>query len=132
MFNHLGLKFNHGVEIGARLAYLGHYKRTQDPKILEIANDELEHQKQLKKILNHYGYNPSKIINGGFLIIGSFVFLMCQVSPIWSLNLVACVLEKFAVVSYKKLALNYKEFKSELISMEQAEAEHEIYFKTKK
>lgn len=26
--NHFMLKFNHGVEIGARLAYIGHFKRT--------------------------------------------------------------------------------------------------------
>lgn len=125
---HFGLKFSHGVEIGARLAYLGHYKRTRDQKILEIADDELVHRKELLKILENYSHKNSKLIDGVFYFIGGIIFLLCQVSPNFLLDFIARLLEKFAVFSYSSLANKYPNEKNMLIEMARKEEEHEKYF----
>ena len=125
---HFGLKFNHGVEIGAELAYQGHFKRTKDPNIHSIAIDELGHQKALEKMLNYYGEKPSKAIDATFRIIGTVIYWMCQVSPKFLLNYVAKSLEVFAVISYANLAIRYPDFKYTLLRMAEKELEHEKYF----
>lgn len=127
--NHFWLKFNHGVEIGAELAYRGHFKRTGDFAIQDIAIDELRHQKKLELILEHYNEKPSLIIDMMFYVIGSVIQALCLISPKFLLNLVAKSLEIFAVVSYANLAIRYSEFRHILIEMADNELSHELYFK---
>jgi rubrerythrin len=123
------LKFNYAVEIGARLAYLGHFKRTYDPAILKIADEEEDHRLVLESVLRFYGQKPSKILNKIFWAIGTTVGLACKIFPIWSLNLVARSMEVFAVFSYERLAKAHPKFDRLFSKMALAEKRHETYFK---
>lgn len=126
---HFLLKFNHGVEIGAIEAYIGHYKRTKDINILIIANEELEHKLQLCKILDFYDEKPSKIIDFIFKVIGFIIRQLCQLCPIFMLDYVAQIMELFAVVNYVKLSIIYPEFSDIFLKTAKAELTHKLYFK---
>jgi rubrerythrin len=127
--NHFLLKFNHGVEIGARLAYLGHYKRTKDQGILAIADEELEHREALVQILKYYGEDTCKPIDSAFTAIGNTIHALCQVSPIFMLNFVARSMELFAVVNYSYLSKTYSDFPYTFAHMARAEQRHKQYFR---
>lgn len=126
--NHLIIKFTHGVEVGARLAYLGHYNRTKDENVRKIANDELEHQARLLEILYHYKTQPSELIDTFFFIVGSTIRFLCNYSPLFLLNKVASIMEIFAIVNYDYLATIYPEFSESFLEMEEKELEHKYYF----
>jgi rubrerythrin len=126
---HFRLKFNHGVEIGARLAYLGHYIRTGDKKILQIAAEEFEHQQDLRKILQDFGEETCFSIDTSFALIGRVIFHLCAISPRFMLNFVAMALEAFAVFSYNNLSKAYPRYYETFQKMSRAEEEHRIYFK---
>lgn len=126
---HFRLKFNHGVEIGARLAYLGHFRRTNDKKIFQIACEEFEHQQTLRKILQTFGEETSGPIDATFAIIGHLIFHLCAVSPHFMLNFVAMSLEAFAVFSYNGLSTTYPKYKSTFQEMAKTEEKHRLYFK---
>lgn len=125
---HILLRFNYAVEIGARLAYLGHYRRTKDPIVNEIAWDELKHQNELWNIMSHYQIIPFFLFDFVFMVIGGSVYLACQVSPRFMLNWVAKTLEFFAFVSYTKLAKLYPKFEMEFLEMARTEKRHGEYF----
>lgn len=126
---HFYLKFNHGVEIGARLAYIGHYKRTKDPNILAIANDELKHQIALGLLLKILGEKPSGVIDGFFYVVGSSISFLCKFLPKPLLNFVASSMEVFAIFSYKRLAKQYVNHNITFLNMAKRELEHKAYFK---
>lgn len=125
---HFLLKFNHGVEIGAALAYAGHYYRTKDDEVALIYLDELDHQYELERILNQFEQKPSPIIDGAFKLVGTMIKKLCKVCPIWSLNYVARSLEVFAVFNYSYLAAIYPGFQSKLLEMAKTEQKHSEYF----
>ncbi len=129
---HYLLKFNAGVEIGAKLAYLGHWKRTNDPVILSIIFDEIDHRKTLEKILNEFDHKPSKVIDTFFFIVGACIYFACKFCPLWSLNFIARTMEAFAFFNYNKLARKYDYFwyHSKLKEMANKEDAHKKYFKT--
>lgn len=126
---HFMLKFTHGVEIGAHLAYIGHYKRTRDQAVWQIALDELEHRRNVVSILGYYQEVPNQYINQAFESIGTIIMRLCAISPIFLLNIVARSLEVFAVFSYDRLAKMYPEHSTILTEMAIKEKEHELYFK---
>lgn len=125
------IKFNHGVEIGARNAYIGHYKRTQDKKILSIATDELRHQMTLALILKRMDDEPSPVIDSIFYGIGRSIAFLCKIFPERSLNFVAACMEVFAIYSYGKLADDYPEYRKHFQKMAETELEHQKYFRGK-
>jgi rubrerythrin len=125
---HFFLKFNYGVEIGAFLAYRGHYRRTKDPRIKEIAIDEIEHKSNLFNMLYVLNEKPSEIINLIFTVVGTFIEKACLVSPVWMLNFVARSMEVFAIFNYRRLSKVYPEFQSTLLEMAEAEERHKLYF----
>lgn len=125
---HFLLKFNHGVEIGARSAYLGHWIRTNDPMVFEIANEELEHRTTLRFMLLELGHKPSPAIDWVFRRIGNVIYRACAWAPIWSLDLVARSMEIFAVFNYTRLARMYPKYSSSLRRMALAEDRHRRYF----
>jgi hypothetical protein len=125
---HFAIKFNHGVEIGARLAYLGHYERTHDRRILEIADEEACHRRVLRRILTSHADEPSKVIDGIFWCIGKSIGWFCRYAPLWSLNLVAKILEAVAVFSYSRLAKKYAFYQLEFELMAAAEKKHQEFF----
>jgi len=124
----LMLQFTHGVEMGANNAYLGHFARTNDPKVKEIADDELLHQEQIRDILAKCGSTTNPIFDIPFLMVGKIVGLLCLIAPLFTLNIIANLLEKFAVFSYNQLAERFPEYKEQLLEMAATELEHEAYF----
>ena len=124
------LKFTHGVEIGAYLAYLGHYSRTKDPEVLKIAYEEDLHKKQLKIILRTYKSSTNPIIDFIFYAIGNMVRYLCYISPVFLLNKVATVLEVFAIYSYRELAKEFQDSKEILLEMGKTEERHKEYFRS--
>lgn len=127
--NHFVLKFNHGVEIGAHLAYMGHYRATGDRNVYDIAQEETLHKMTIESILDRYGQKPSKLIDSMFTLIGNVIYWLCQISPNSLLNFVARSLELFAVFSYKKLAIKYPVYRELFNNMAKTELVHEEYFK---
>lgn len=125
----LKLKFIYGVEIGAHLAYLGHFKRTKNIDILRIAHDENLHKKQIKEILKTYNTEPNIFINFSFFIVGNIVRYLCLISPKKLLNKIARFLEIFAVFSYGSLAKDFPKYADVLLEMQKTEQDHAEYFK---
>lgn len=126
---HFLLKFNHGVEIGAYLAYIGHVNRTGSVHILKIAQEEMDHMLVLESILEEFNDAPNPIIDFVFRLIGTGVYLACQFMPLFTLNWVARTMEMFAVFNYLKLASKYPEKATVFKSMALAESLHEEYFR---
>jgi rubrerythrin len=125
---HFLLKFNHGVEIGARLAYLGHFQATGDIEIMKIADDEMEHRSILFVILMHYREKPSPLIDGFFTFVGTAIMRSCPYSPRWALDFIARSMELFAVVNYSALAIKYPLWNKVFNQMSEKEDEHKRYF----
>lgn len=128
-FRLIKLKINHAIEIGAAEAYRGHYKRTGDIKIFQIHLEELRHKAIIKTILANYNETSYKILDGIFYCIGYAVSFLCQIAPVWSLNLVARGLELFAVFSYRNLAKEFPIYTIEFEEMAESENNHYDYFK---
>lgn len=128
VMKHFGLKLNYAIEIGAHLAYLGHYQRTKDENVLKIADEEVTHRFTVQHILTELGERPSKVLNGIFTVIGHTVGVLCLISPKFALNFVARSLELFAVFSYSGLATLYPKFRRLLKEMAYAEERHRVYF----
>lgn len=126
---HFLLKFNHGVEIGARLAYIGHFERTQEPELLAIIDDETTHRWTINFILKHTGTEPSPIIDSIFWLIGNCIRFSCRYFPLWSLDFVAQTMETFAIFNYRKLAKAYPRWSENFNEMAEAEERHELYFR---
>lgn len=122
------LKFNHGVEIGAALAYKGHYLRTLDDRVLQIMTDEVVHRDKLALLLGVLDDAPNPIIDGSFRAVGNVIKFLCRFAPLRSLDIVARVLEIFAVFSYRKAAKLYPRFKTTLLEMAECEDRHERFF----
>lgn len=125
---HFSLKFNHGVEIGAELAYRGHYKRVGKARIAEIIEDEIHHRQNLANFLKELGEETSPFIDKAFTVIGTIILNLCAICPLWSLDLVASSLEIFAVFNYRRLSEVYPEKKEMFLSMAECEDSHQRYF----
>lgn len=128
---HFLLKFNHGVEIGARLAYIGHFERTGEAGIHTIIQEELEHRQFLKTLIQYQGEVTSPVIDGLFTLVGNWIRVACRYCPLWSLDLVARSMEAFAVFNYIKLARMYPSFAPTFAMMAASEARHGRYFSRK-
>ena len=124
------LKFTYGVEIGAHLAYLGHYGRTKDLNISNISKEEKQHQEIIVTILREHGTTTNFFINSIFWIIGTIIRYLCYISPVFLLNRVATALEIFAVYSYKDLSIKFPKNKALLLEMGRTEEEHIKYFRS--
>ena len=127
---HFLLKFNHGVEIGAYLAYVGHYRRTMDSRVQAIANEELEHRSELVEFLKYYGEVPNPVIDFCFTVVGTVIQKLCHFSPKFALNFVARSMELFAVFNYDRLAKIYPEFEYSFKHMSNTEKRHAVFFKS--
>lgn len=130
--NLLFLKFCYAVEIGAYLAYKGHYAKSKDPYIKTIMGNELSHMINVKTILASYSSKPLWIFNLFFLLLGHTIRLLCKVSPVSLLDYVAQVMEVFNVVNYKYLANKFPSYSCLLLRMSTNEKYHNVYFELKK
>lgn len=126
---HWILKFNYAVEIGAHLAYVGHYKVTRDPMIRQISRDELAHRGNLRRLLKTFGEKPSPTLNAIFGFIGKNIQRACHYSPGFLLDLVARSMEVFAIFSYGLCAKLYPEQRLMFQLMVYSEEKHKNYFK---
>tara|TARA_R110000868_G_C10973188_1_gene771501 strand:- start:43477 stop:43890 length:414 start_codon:yes stop_codon:yes gene_type:complete len=124
----LPLQINHGIEIGAALAYSGHYKALKDPEVKKIALEELDHMRHLDVMLAYYDTRHCTVIDFTFLIIGIIVSKLCLIAPEFLLTKVALSLEIFAMWSYKKLADRYPDHYNILLHMHDTELKHKEYF----
>jgi hypothetical protein len=126
----LFLKFCYAVEIGAYLAYVGHYKRSSDKVVKTIMREELIHMVHIKRILAFYNNKPNILFNLVFLLIGHCVRLTCQVTPLVILDGVAQIMEVFNIISYDILSKSFTQFSGVLSKMSDQELQHERYFST--
>ena len=124
------LKLSYAIEIGAYLAYTGHYKVTNDKEIRRIAREELRHMVMIKRILASYNTTPNKLFNLKFLAVGNTIKYSCYILPKWFLNWGAGLLEILNVVNYNHMAKMFPEFEKEFKEMQRNEEEHEQYFKS--
>ena len=129
---HVLLRFNYGVEIGARLAYLGHFKVTGDPKVLQISKEEKEHGLAIEWVLSQYGLKPFFLFNWFFYVVGNLIRIACHISPRAMLDWVASTMELFAVFNYRLLAKYYPDFREMFLFMAEEEDLHRKYFKESK
>lgn len=123
------LKLAYAIEIGAYLAYTGHYKRSKKKDVLSVARDELIHMIVLKRILAKHNDSPSRVFNMMFLVIGHFIKLACAICPIELLDRIAGIMEVFNVGNYHKLAFEFPKYARVLHNMAFCEYRHELYFK---
>jgi rubrerythrin len=124
------LRFCYGVEIGAYLAYVGHYEASGDRFIKSIKRDELRHMVMIKRVLAAHGRKPSLLFNIPFLIIGNIIRLTCKITPLVLLDGVAQIMEVFNIISYDIMAKSFPKYKQLFNEMEQNEKDHEIYLST--
>lgn len=122
------MRFNYAVEIGAHKAYVGHYRRTKDAGVWRIAKEEIEHRVTIGIILNTYKKRPFFIFNAFFEVVGSIIQVLCKISPIALLDLVARCMEIFAVFSYNLMAELYPEWRGVFLKMAKHELRHQKYF----
>lgn len=125
---HILLRFNYAVEIGAYLAYKGHYKRTNDLSIRYIAREELKHRCLLRRILKDHKKQPFFLFNWIFKVIGSTIGMLCQISPVFLLDYVAEIMEMFAIVNYEKLIEIYPEYTLTFREIIRSEENHRKFF----
>jgi demethoxyubiquinone hydroxylase (CLK1/Coq7/Cat5 family) len=122
------LKFCYAVEIGAYLAYVGHYKVTSDKQVKLISKDELGHMVQLQRIMTQRNTNPSFLFNVIFYVLGKCIQKTCLITPRFLLNKVAKVMELFNIFSYSRMAKLLPEYSSVFQEMELNETQHSNYF----
>jgi len=123
------LKIFYAIEIGAYLAYMGHYKVSGDKEVRRIAREELRHMIVLKRLLKHYKQKPDSRFNGVFFVIGTTIRHLCRIFPGKALNIVAAFLERINVVNYRYAAKKFPHFAFVFDAMQENEEEHERYFK---
>lgn len=126
------MRFNYAVEIGAHKAYVGHYQRTKDAKVWQIAKEEVEHRVTIGGILYTYKKRPFFVFNAFFEAVGSIIQMLCKISPIILLDLVARCMEIFAVFSYNLMAKLYPEWSHVFLKMAKQELRHQKYFENTK
>lgn len=122
------LKLAYAIEIGAYLAYVGHYHKSRNLKVKLIAMEELRHMIYLKQILLDFNTYPSFCLSLGFFAIGSVIRHLCKITPLRLLNLVAGSLEILNVINYNYLSKLFPGYESTFAEMAAAEKNHEEYF----
>ena len=126
----LWLKLAYAIEIGAYLAYVGHYAKSNDTKVLAIAKEELRHMVTIKIILNCYNKKPNHLFNLLFFCMGTLIRYSCGLFPKRLLDKVASLLEVLNVMNYNYMAKLFPVFRQDFISMEKAEVRHKEYFRS--
>lgn len=131
-FNLLLLKFCYSIEIGAYLAYRGHFLVTKDSEVKRIAREELTHMVLISRVLHSYQTTPNAFFNFLFYVLGHSILALCYLTPHSALDFVASILEKMNVVSYNYMAKAFPEFREVFEEMQKNELEHEEYFHNRK
>lgn len=116
------------MEIGAQLAYEGHYKVTKDKHVKKISEDEIRHQMILLDMLRERKSSPNHLLNLLFIIIGNIIKELCSYFPKFMLNKVANIMELFNIFSYSQMAKIFPEYRETFLEMQKNEEEHSKYF----
>jgi len=127
-------------ELGAALAYNGHWRSLKDPvevlEIQKIEQDEWAHRKRIGEMLSEMGSGPKRFKDSCILILGNGLKYLCFVSGWYLPMYVAGWLEARNVVEYEVAAnlakeAGYPQYTGDLKEMAEAEREHELYFRNK-
>lgn len=134
------LQHAHAGELAAYYAYQGHWESLKNPKeramVKWIQEEELEHVKEIEKMLYLMKAQPSKYRDFIFTVIGKTLSKLCKVTGYFMPMVGALLIEKIGVANYKEMIkvackLHLFPFVKTLHSMWQTEIEHEEYFKSK-
>ncbi len=127
-------------ELGAALAYNGHWKsvqsRTERDEIRKIEEDELRHRRHVGEILAELGERPDPRRERKLRIIGRCIGIVCHVSG-WFLPMYgAGRLEQKNIGEYETAARLARDagldrYVHALLDMAEVEWDHEQYFRTK-
>lgn len=134
------MKAAHAIEVGASLAYYGHYRSLpQDSSerlnVFLIMKDEIKHRKTLYCQLAEMGECTNPVLDGAFWLIGSSISLACHLMgrdlAMWG----ARIMEKLGTVCYLELSRTARDLgetalEGMLVDMFAAEKRHEEYFKS--
>lgn len=131
------LRLAYSGELGAALAYRGHWQSLPDSaereKIQQIEDEEWDHRRRVGVMLASLGSAPVKFRELKLRIIGRTIGLACHVIG-WFLPMYfAGRIESRNVKEYEEAAehaaaLGLVEFETELRAMAEVEKEHELFF----
>jgi rubrerythrin len=134
------LQFAYSGELGAAIAYAGHATAVADPaerqRIRQIRRDELEHRTSLGRMLYELGAAPDRLLELRNRWLGSGIARFCHIGG-WFLPMYgAGWLERRNILDYERAArlsvrCGQPRFADALLSMAEAEWEHERYFRLK-
>lgn len=130
----------YSAEKAASYAYQGHRGSLRKPAekiaIKEIEDDEWNHRREVKVIMDHYGIPVSLRNEVKFAVIGKFISASCYVIGWFMPFFFAGKLESGNVCEYFRMkqsfnSLGIRKWDAILYEMGMKEKEHEIYFLNK-
>ena len=134
------LRGAHGGELGAALAYDGHWRSLRNPdeiaEVHQIALDELEHRARVREMLAELGVEPDPWRERLMFAIGTMIGWLCRVGG-WFIPMYgAGRLESGNVREYEDAARfaavsGCGHFVPDLLHMAEVEWDHEHYFRSK-
>ncbi|MEW6209700.1 MAG: hypothetical protein AB1631_15130 [Acidobacteriota bacterium] len=124
-------------ELGAALAYRGHWKSVKDDSekihIRQIEHEEWIHRLRVGEMLTSLGSAPVKSKEVRLWITGRMIGLSCHVIG-WFLpmyfagRIESCNVEEYLTAARHARALSLVEFENDLLRMAEVERQHEKFF----
>ncbi len=134
------LQLAHSGELGASLAYNGHWRSVRDPieqrEIQRIEQEELGHRAEVRQMLDELGAQPERARELKMRLIGRTIALLCRIGG-WFIPMYgAGRLESGNVGEYERAArlatrADHHHFVESLLVMAEVEWDHERYFRRK-
>jgi len=131
------LRLAYSAERAAAYAYIGHAASVgvaeSKSRIAEIEQDEWEHRREVRKIMDHYGIPVSKWYELKFAVIGRLISMSCHAIGRFMPYFFAGKLESGNVCEYIVMIrhfhfLGITEHDEMLYAMGLKEKEHEMFF----
>lgn len=124
-------------ELGAALAYRGHWKSVRDfserERIQQIEEEEWIHRRRVGEMLVSLGSAPVRFKEIRLGIVGRMIGLACHLIG-WFLpmyfagRIESSNVEEYLTAARHALALDLAEFESDLLHMAEVERQHEKFF----
>jgi hypothetical protein len=131
------LRMAYSAEKAASLAYVGHAASLRNPteraRVREIEQDEWDHRRQVRRIMDHYDIPVSRYYEWKYQLIGKVIGLSCHVIGRFMPYFFAGKLESGNVCEYFVMiryfhSLGIPDHDDILYEMGIREKEHEVYF----
>ncbi|MGJ8654268.1 MAG: hypothetical protein ACSHX8_13495 [Opitutaceae bacterium] len=131
------LRLAYSAERAASYAYIGHAASLRDPiakaRVAEIENDEWEHRREVRVLMDRYGVPVSKWYELKYAVIGRVISLSCHVIGRFMPYFFAGKLESGNVCEYIVMIRHFHELgitehDEVLYAMGLKEKEHEVFF----